>query len=149
MQAFFDKFPIKTKIKVAWGDMDALGHVNNVSYFRYFETARIDFLAQTGLLEILSDPSTSPVLRDTHAHYKRPVVFPDTLIVGTYITDIKQDRFTMRYEAYSEAQQAVCTTGYANVVMFNMNTAQKAPIPDTMMDVLKQYCYSESEGMVQ
>ena len=129
MQTFFDKFQIKTKINVAWGDMDALGHVNNVSYFRYFETARIDFLAQTGLLEILSDPSTSPVLRDTHAHYKRPVVFPDTLIIGTYITDIKSDRFTMRYEAYSEQQQAVCTTGYANVVMFNMKTSQKAAIP--------------------
>jgi len=139
MQAFSEKFPIKTQIRVAWGDMDALGHVNNVSYFRYFETARIDFLAQTGLLEILSDPSTSPVLRDTHAHYKRPVVFPDTLVIGTYITDIKSDRFTMRYEAFSEQQQAVCTTGYANVVMFNMKSAQKTPIPANMMDVLLQY----------
>jgi acyl-CoA thioester hydrolase len=145
MQAFFDKFPIRTKIKVAWGDMDALGHVNNVSYFRYFETARIDFLAQTNLLAILADPSHSPVLRDTHAHYKRPVVFPDTLIIGTYITDIKSDRFTMRYEAYSESQQAVCTTGYANVVMFNMHTSQKSPIPANMMDVLKQYCIDEGQ----
>lgn len=144
MQAFLEKFPIKTQIRVAWGDMDALGHVNNVSYFRYFETARIDFLAQTGLLAILSEPSHSPVLRDTHAHYRRPVVFPDTLIIGTYITDIQNDRFTMRYEAYSEAQQAVCTTGYANVVMFNMHTSQKAAIPEIMMKVLQQYCVENS-----
>ncbi|KZN46387.1 hypothetical protein N482_12855 [Pseudoalteromonas luteoviolacea NCIMB 1942] len=50
MQQFFEKFVINTKINVVWGEMDALGHVNNVSYFRYFETARIDFLKQTGLL---------------------------------------------------------------------------------------------------
>lgn len=139
MQAFFEKYPICTKINVVWGEMDALGHVNNVSYFRYFETARIDFLKQTGLLSVMSDPSHSPVLKDTYAQYKRAVTFPDTLYVGSYITDIKHDRFTMRYEAFSESQQAICTTGYANVVMFNMNTGQKSPIPEAMLAVLKQY----------
>ncbi len=139
MQEFFVKYPIHTKINVVWGEMDALGHVNNVSYFRYFETARIDFLTQTGLLSVLSDPTSSPVLRDTYAQYKRPVTFPDTLYIGSYITDIKSDRFTMRYEAFSESQQAICTTGYANVVMFNMKTGQKSPISEDMLAVLKQY----------
>jgi acyl-CoA thioester hydrolase len=139
MQEFFEKFPINTKINVVWGEMDALGHVNNVSYFRYFETARIDFLKQTGLLSILSEPSHSPVLRDTYAQYKRPVTFPDILYIGTYITDIKEDRFTMRYEAFSESQQAICTIGYANVVMFNMNIGQKSPIPESMLAILQKY----------
>jgi len=136
---FFEKPFINTKVNVVWGEMDALGHVNNVSYFRYFETARIDFLKQTGLLSILSEPSHSPVLRDTYAQYKRPVTFPDTLHIGSYITDIKEDRFTMCYEAFSESQQAICTMGYANVVMFNMKTGQKTAIPDNMLDILKQY----------
>ncbi|RJE76756.1 thioesterase [Pseudoalteromonas sp. MSK9-3] len=139
MQEFFEKFAINTKVNVVWGEMDALGHVNNVSYFRYFETARIDFLSQTGLLSILSEPSHSPVLRDTYAQYKRPVTFPDTLHIGSYITDIKEDRFTMRYEAFSESQQVICTTGYASVVMFNMNSGQKASIPSNMLTILKQY----------
>ena len=139
MHEFFEKFAINTKVNVVWGEMDALGHVNNVSYFRYFETARIDFLSQTGLLSILSEPSHSPVLRDTYAQYKRPVTFPDTLHIGSYITDIKEDRFTMRYEAFSESQQAICTTGYASVVMFNMNSGQKASIPSNMLTILKQY----------
>ncbi|NSY35975.1 acyl-CoA thioesterase [Pseudoalteromonas sp. JC28] len=139
MQEFLEKFAITTKVNVVWGEMDALGHVNNVSYFRYFETARIDFLTQTGLLSVLSEPTHSPVLRDTYAQYKRPVTFPDTLHIGSYITDIKEDRFTMRYEAFSESQQAVCTTGYANVVMFNMKTGKKSPIPESMLAILKQY----------
>ncbi len=44
----------------------------------------------------------------------------------------------MRYEAFSESQQAICTTGYANVVMFNMKTAQKSTIPEDMLKALKQ-----------
>jgi acyl-CoA thioester hydrolase len=45
----------------------------------------------------------------------------------------------MRYEAFSESQQAICTTGYANVVMFNMKTGQKSSIPEEMLAILKQY----------
>ena len=44
MQTFKDQHPIHTDITVAWADMDALQHVNNVVYLRYFEIARIDFL---------------------------------------------------------------------------------------------------------
>lgn len=43
MEKFLAQHPIVTEIPVAWGEMDALQHVNNVVYFRYFETARIDF----------------------------------------------------------------------------------------------------------
>ena len=39
-------FPVTVEVPVAWGDMDALGHVNNAVYFRYFETARIRFFAE-------------------------------------------------------------------------------------------------------
>lgn len=43
MDTLLKDFPVITEIKVAWGEMDALQHVNNVVYFRYFETARLDY----------------------------------------------------------------------------------------------------------
>ena len=45
-------FPVTVEIPVAWGDMDAMGHVNNAVYFRYFETARISCFADLGLDEL-------------------------------------------------------------------------------------------------
>lgn len=140
MEDFIKQYPVHTEIPVAWGEMDALQHVNNVAYFRYFETARIDFLLQTGLIGMLQDKSTGPVLSETTAKYKRSVTYPDTLIIGAYITDIGEDRFVMHYEAFSKAQQAVTTTGSARVVMFNFKTGQKAPLPDHVLDVLRQHC---------
>ncbi|MGL4640770.1 MAG: acyl-CoA thioesterase, partial [Shewanella sp.] len=52
-EQFLAQHPIVTEIPVAWGEMDALQHVNNVVYFRYFETARIDFFNRLFPLETL------------------------------------------------------------------------------------------------
>ena len=43
MQELLKSFPVVAKIPVRWGDMDSFQHVNNVSYFRYFESARIAY----------------------------------------------------------------------------------------------------------
>ena len=51
MNHLLDGFPVVTEIPVAWGEMDALQHVNNVTYFRYFETARIDYFKHIDLME--------------------------------------------------------------------------------------------------
>ena len=53
MEKFLAQHPIVTEIPVAWGEMDALQHVNNVVYFRYFETARIDFFNRLFPLDAL------------------------------------------------------------------------------------------------
>ncbi len=139
MDKFLEQFPINTQITVAWGEMDALQHVNNVVYFRYFETARIDFFNQINLLDELQTTSIGPVISENQARYKRPVTFPDTLTVGVSISDIKDDRFMMHYSVYSQAQQAVTTVGSSQVVMFNFKTGQKAKLTPELIDALKTY----------
>lgn len=139
MDKFLQQYPINTAINVAWGEMDALQHVNNVVYFRYFETARIDFFNQINLLEDLQITSIGPVISENQARYKRPVTFPDTLIVGVNISEIKDDRFMMHYHVFSQSQQAVTTIGASQVVMFNFKTGQKATLTPQLLDALKTY----------
>ncbi|MCL1142719.1 acyl-CoA thioesterase [Shewanella gaetbuli] len=139
MEDFIASHPIRTDINVVWGEMDALQHVNNVVYFRYFETARIDFFNQINLLGELQKTGVGPVVSETNARYKRPVTFPDTLTIGVSISDIKSDRFTMHYTAYSQQQQAITTLGWANIVMFNFKTGKKAELNDTLLAALKSH----------
>ncbi|MCL1059377.1 acyl-CoA thioesterase [Shewanella gelidimarina] len=139
MDKFLQQYPINTAINVAWGEMDALQHVNNVVYFRYFETARIDFFNQINLLEDLQKTSIGPVISENQARYKRPVTFPDTLIVGVSISNIKDNRFMMHYHVFSQSQQAVTTIGASQVVMFNFKTGQKATLTPQLLDALKTY----------
>lgn len=139
MEKFLAQYPINTTINVAWGEMDALQHVNNVVYFRYFETARIDFFNQINLLEDLQKTAIGPVISENQARYKRPVTFPDTLTVGVSISDINDDRFMMHYHVFSQTQQAVTTIGSSQVVMFNFKTGQKAQLTPQLLDALKTY----------
>jgi acyl-CoA thioester hydrolase len=136
MDKFLKQHPIVTEIPVAWGEMDALQHVNNVVYFRYFETARIDFFRQINLLDDLQKTGIGPVISENNARYKRPVTFPDTLLVGVTISDIKSDRFMMHYQAFSKTQQAVTTLGSSQVVMFNFKTGQKAVLSEALQQAL-------------
>ena len=128
MQTFKDQHPIHTDITVAWADMDALQHVNNVVYLRYFEIARIDFLNKINLFDTISPNGVGPVISENNIRYKRPVTFPDTLTVGVTISDIKTDRFVMNYTVFSHAQNAITTTGTSKVVMFDFETGQKAQL---------------------
>jgi acyl-CoA thioester hydrolase len=136
MDKFLKQHPIVTEIPVAWGEMDALQHVNNVVYFRYFETARIDFFRQINLLDDLQKTGIGPVISENNARYKRPVTFPDTLLVGVTISDIKADRFMMHYQAFSKTQQAITTLGSSQVVMFNFKTGQKAVLSEALQQAL-------------
>ncbi len=135
-QAFREQFCAVTEIKVAWGDMDALQHVNNTMYFKYFEIARIDFFTQAGIFARLEKEQIGPVLGDNYARYKRPVTFPDTLLVGVTISDIGDTHFMTHYTVYSTAQQAIVTQGQAKVVMFNFKQMQKSPLDDSLLDFL-------------
>jgi len=139
MQSFIEQHPIHTKINVAWGEMDALQHVNNVVYFRYFETARIDFFNQINLLEDLQKTGVGPVISENNARYKRPVTFPDTVLVGVTISDIQADRFMMHYNVFSQAPNALTTIASSQVVMFNFKTGKKANLSEPLLAALKTY----------
>ncbi|SON52645.1 acyl-CoA thioesterase [Vibrio tapetis] len=139
----FEKvFPCITEIKVAWGEMDALNHVNNAVYFRYFEIARLEYFNEVQLMESMHETNIGPVLGSTNAKYFLPVTYPDTLHIGTRVTNIADDRFDMEYQVFSSKLGKVVTKGEAQVVMFDFNTHQKA----TLSERLKREM-SEMEAM--
>ncbi|MBY6017750.1 acyl-CoA thioesterase [Ferrimonas balearica] len=139
MESFQQAFPFSAPVRVAWGEMDALQHVNNAVYFRYFETARLAFFEQLNLMGELQQMGIAPVLSDTRARYRRPVTYPDQLRVGARITHIGEDRFTMEYGVFSEQQQALTTLGEAEIVMFNVAAKRKCAIPDVLKQQLQRY----------
>ncbi|MFH0256975.1 acyl-CoA thioesterase [Vibrio rumoiensis] len=138
MNHLLDGFPVVTEIPVAWGEMDALQHVNNVTYFRYFETARIDYFKHIDLMENIAITQVGPVVAETSCRYKIPVTFPDTLLVGTKITDLQDDRFTMKYQVVSKKLNKTTTLGSATVVMFDFKTNQKANLTPEILATIQQ-----------
>jgi len=130
------EYPVVIQVPVAWGEMDALQHVNNAVYFRYFETARIEYFMRIKLLEGMEHNKVGAVLRDAQCQYKRPVTFPDTLLVGAKVIDIQKYHFVMAYEIASKTQNAITTKGEATVVMFDFNHHKKAEVSPELRDII-------------
>jgi acyl-CoA thioester hydrolase len=125
-------FPVTVEIPVAWGDMDAMGHVNNTVYFRYFETARITCFADLGLAAIEQSGGVGPILHSASCRFRIPLTYPDTVTVGSRIGDIGDDRFVMLHRAVSHRHGAVAADGESLFVTFAYTTGTKAPVSDDL-----------------
>ncbi|HFQ4947486.1 acyl-CoA thioesterase [Vibrio vulnificus] len=136
MELLLQDFPVVTEINVAWGEMDALQHINNVVYFRYFETARIEYFNKINLMDEIKRNQIGPVLSETQCQYRIPVTFPDTLLIGSRVSEVGEDRFTMEYQVVSKKMGKVTTTGSATVVMFDFKNQCKTQLPTVLRDAI-------------
>ena len=123
-----DGYPITVDVVVAWGDMDAFGHVNNTVFFRWFETARIAFLEAIGFTAG-GDRGIGPILASTSCRFRRPVTYPDTVTVGVRVDDVQTDRFTHRYRVVRAGTGEIVAEGEGVVVAYDYGAGHKAPIP--------------------
>ena len=121
-------FPVQVKISVAWGEMDAYGHINNIYYLRYFETARIQYFIENGLDELKSETGIGPILAQTTCKYHKPLKYPDQLVVGAKVKSMSKSSFVMEYLIVSE-KVGVAASGEGVMVMYDYNTSQKAELP--------------------
>jgi acyl-CoA thioester hydrolase len=129
-------YPVIVAIPVAWGEMDALGHVNNIVYFRYFETVRMRYLEQAGLIDIMKEIGIGPILAKTSCTYRIPIYYPDTLTVGTRVSTIGNTHFNMDYVIVSERLGAAAD-GDSVVVTFDYKAKGKAPVPDKVIKAIE------------
>jgi len=121
-------YPVIHQQVVAWGDMDALGHVNNVIYYRYIESARIHYMDQIRMMQ----QSFSTVVASNQCKYMRPVFYPDTLKIGVRVEEIRNSAFRMHYILWSEQQQALVASAEAIMVCVNSESMQKMPLPESI-----------------
>lgn len=122
-------FPVTIRIAVRWGDMDALGHVNNTVYFRFFESARIAYFERMHV-HTGTPSGVGPILHSTSCRFRAPVVFPDTVTVGARVEEVGEDRIRMVHHVHSERLDRVAATGEALVVSYDYQAGRKASLPD-------------------
>lgn len=129
--------PVRVTIPVAWGDLDALQHVNNTVYFRWFETARVALFRRIGWLGERRADGVGPILARASCVFRLPVGFPDTMEVGVGVTELGEDRFTVVYRIVSDQLGAVVAKGDGRIVCFDYNAGKKTRLPDAVREALE------------
>ena len=129
MQELLKTFPVVAKLPVIWGDMDSFQHVNNAIYFRYFESARIQYFEALGWIDSLEQLAIGPILGSTSCRYRIPLTYPDTVYAGAKITEMHEKRFTMEYLIVSEQHPETVAEGTSVVICYNYQKKQTTQIP--------------------
>ena len=124
-----DGYPVELEIPVAWGDLDAFGHVNNTVYFRWFESARMVFFQRIGISPNRPEKA-GPIMATTSCDYLMPVEYPATVIVGARVQRIGNTSLVMENEA--TLQGTPVARGTTVIVLIDYRTGEKVPVPDEM-----------------
>jgi acyl-CoA thioester hydrolase len=120
-----------------WGQMDALGHLNNTVYLRFFEEARIVLFDRADLRAVRAATRVGPILAATSVRFLRPLVHPDTVRVETGVRSIGQTSFVMDYRITSLRLGTLAATGDSVVVLYDYEHEAKVPIPEDLRIALQ------------
>jgi acyl-CoA thioester hydrolase len=129
-------FPHFLALPTRWMDNDSYGHVNNVQYYSYFDTAVNQFLVARGVLDIHADKAVGLVV-DTGCSYFSSVSFPDTVHVGVRVA--KLGNSSVRYELaiFRNDEPAPSAAGHFVHVYVDRASNQPTPIPEAVRAVLR------------
>ncbi len=130
------------RMTIRWGDMDAMGHVNNTVYFRYFETARIAWFEQIGCAP---DPSgQGPVIINAHCSFLKQLKYPGEIEVTTLVGPPGRSSFQMTHEIRALGADGsvgeLHAEGGAKVVWVNFPAEKSIPLPDQLLALLPPAC---------
>ena len=131
------KLVFESRQSVRWGDMDAMGHVNNAMYFRYLETARIDWFTAVGFRP---DPQgQGPVIVNAFCNFYRQLEYPGDILVSLYVSDAARTTFETwaTIEKLSEPG-VVCAAGGATTIWVDFPRQKAAELPDWIRKLVSE-----------
>ncbi|MBD3253631.1 MAG: acyl-CoA thioesterase [Candidatus Lokiarchaeota archaeon] len=130
MNEELNNFRVIIEVPIAWGDMDAFQHVNNIMFFRYLESARIAYFEKIGFLEYMKKAHVGPILASTECKYIAPLQYPDTILVGAKTNELNIDRFQMKYTILSKGTNKIAALGKALVICYDYKNRKKVSLPE-------------------
>ncbi len=117
------------RIPIRWGDMDAMGHVNNTVYFRYMEQARISWFGAL-VPEKEAWRSTGIVIANAVCNYRRPITYPGTVQVKLYVGAPGGSSVPTYYELRVDEDAVPYADGEAVVVFIDLRLHKPARMPE-------------------
>ena len=126
------------RMPIRWGDMDAMGHVNNTNYFRYIESARIAWLEQVGGLP--DARGEGPVIVNASMSFIKQLTYPGEIEVTTFVSPPGRSSVEVSHQirlvnGHGEAGE-LHAEGMVKVVWVDFKLGKSAPLPEVLREQL-------------
>lgn len=120
---------------IRWGDMDAMGHVNNTLYFRYMEVARIEWMLSIGCPP--NPAGHGPLVVNAFCNFHQQLEYPGDVRVQTFVSDPGRSSFeTWCVLSRADDPDTVYATGGATTVWVDYAAKRSAPMPAWLRDLV-------------
>ena len=137
---YFAFYPITTR----WMDNDIYGHVNNVTYYSYFDSAVNRYLIEQGGLDIQNASIVGYVV-NSQCQYREAISYPDKIEVGLRVDKLGTSSVTYGVAIFKEGSEQACAYGSFIHVFVDRDADQSVPIPAAIRAALKQLQPSVNE----
>ena len=129
-------YPVFRSITTRWMDNDAYGHVNNVVYYSWFDTAVNAYLIEQGVLDI-HHGSVIGLVIETQCNYFSPLAFPQTVDAGIRVSKLGSS--SVRYEVglFAAGEPFTAARGHFVHVYVDKQTRRPLPLPLPLKTVLE------------
>ena len=123
-------------IPIRWGDMDAMGHLNNGSYFRYTETIRIEWFRSIGTLP---NPSgEGPVIVNAFCNFYKQLEYPGDVLTRMYVSDAGRSTFETWFTMERvDSPGVICAAGGATTIWVDFPAQKSKTMPDRLRTIIE------------
>lgn len=130
-------FNTELSLRIDWSEMDLYGHVNNVSFFKYIQAARVNYWEKIGLNHMHSQQNIGPILASTGCQFKKPLFFPGQITVKSKVGFVKTTSFSIQHLVLNE-QNEIAAEAEDVIVIYDFNKNEKAGIPGFLLSNIKE-----------
>jgi acyl-CoA thioester hydrolase len=129
------KLVYEMSLPIRWGDMDAMGHLNNTSYFRYMETIRIDWMDSLG--QVPGPASEGIVIVNAFCNFYKQLQYPALVRLKMYTSDPGRSTFeTWVTMERDDLPGVIHAAGGATTVWVDFPQQKSAPLPDWLRAIV-------------
>ena len=128
------KFSVRLALRIDWSEMDLFGHVNNVSYFKYIQAARVHYWEAAGL-PAFGQQSVGPILLSTGCQFIKPLFYPGNIVVESRIEFLKNTSYGLHHRILNEAQE-VAAEAHDVIVNYDFAKNEKTPITNELKQAI-------------
>ncbi len=138
-------YPHFLAIQTRWSDNDIYGHVNNVTYYSYFDTVVNCYLIDEGGLDI-HEGAVIGIAVETHCNFFQPVTYPETIEAGLRVGHIGTS--SVRYEIgiFREGEAEAAAGGHFVHVFVDREANRPVPIPEPLRSALERIRTADREA---
>lgn len=130
-------FPIKLALRLDWSEMDMFGHINNVSFFKYIQAARVNYWEQVGIAQLFQENQVGIMLASSACQFRKPLFYPGNITIESGMAYIKNTSFSI-HQRILDHNNELSAEAQDVILLYNFKDNTKVVFPSHIRQTIAQ-----------